>query len=102
MLLTYVGTLAWQLIWLGLLPPPAGPANIWLAAFACAPLLLPLYGIIHQKHSSMIYGGIVLIAYFTIGVTEMWTNPAHRWPAMVQILLVVTYIFAFRMRIKKS
>ena len=75
MMLAYVGTLAWQLVWLGLLPPPAGPAKIWLAAMACAPLLLPLYGITQQKHSSMIYGGIVLLVYFTIGVTEINHQP---------------------------
>ena len=102
MLLAYIGTLAWQLIWLGLLPPPTGPQNTWLALLACVPLLLPLHGIIYKKHSSMIYGGIVLLVYFTIGVTEVWTNPAHRWPALVQIMLAIIYIFAFRMRIKKS
>lgn len=102
MLFAYIGTLAWQLIWLGLLPPPAGPANIWLAGFACLPLLLPLHGIMHRKHRSMIYGGIVLLLYFTVAVTEIWTTPAHRWPAGIQMMLPIIYIFAFRMRIKSA
>jgi uncharacterized membrane protein len=98
----YIGTLSWQLIWLAVLPMPTGPSNIWLAIFACLPFLFPLYGIIRGQHRSMIYGGIVLLMYFTIAVTQMWTNPAHHWPALLQILLVITYLIAFRQRIKSS
>jgi len=96
MLFAYIGTLAWQVIWLGLLPQPVGPKNFWLLVVACLPLLLPLRGIIRTTHRSMVYGGIVLLIYFTVGVTEIWTNEAHLWPAVVQIILVLIYFFAFR------
>lgn len=96
----YLAVLVWQIIWLGLLPQPSGPQNIWLAVAACVLLVLPLYGVLKARHRSMIFGGVVLILYFTAGVTEVWTTPAHRWPASVQILLVITYIYAFRMRVK--
>ena len=36
-------TLAWQVIWHGMLPPPLGYRNAWLAGFACLPLLIPLW-----------------------------------------------------------
>lgn len=94
----YAFMLVWQLVWLGLLPPPAGPGNTWLAIIACLPLLLPLKGIIQNIHRSMVYGGIVLMIYLAAGVMEMWTNPAHRWPGMVQVSMVVIYIAAFRKR----
>ena len=97
---TYVGMLAWQLVWLGLLPEPFGPQNWWLAIAACALPLLPLRGIIKSRHRSMIYGGVIAIVYFTIAVTEIWTAPGHRWAAGFQVLLVIVYILAFRMRIK--
>ena len=100
MLCAYLGTLAWQVIWLGLLPQPAGPQNFWLLVFACLPLLLPLRGIIRTQHRSMVFGGIVLLIYFTAGVTEIWTNQAHLWPALVQVILVVTYFLAFRKHIQ--
>jgi len=99
MLFTYFGTLAWQLIWLGLLPPPTGPRNLWLAGFACLPLLIPVVCLLRKQHRSMIWGGLLLLLYFTVGITEAWTNPAHRWPALVQVALAIIYIFAFRKRI---
>jgi len=102
MLLAYFGTLAWQVIWIGLLPPPTGPRNLWLTVFACLPLLIPLAGLVRKRHRSMIWGGVILLIYFTAGVTEAWTNPAHLWPALVQITLVIVYIFAFRERVKAS
>lgn len=102
MLFAYLGTLAWQIIWLGLLPPPGGPRNLWLALFACLPLLIPIAGLLRKQHRSMIWAGVILLLYFTVGVTETWTSPAHRWPAMVQVTLAIVYIFAFRERIKAS
>lgn len=98
----YAATLLWQLVWLGLLPPPAGPQNLWLAILACLPLLLPLAGVIRAVHSSLIYGGIVLLMYFAIAVTELWTEPAHLWPALFQLVLALVYLFAFKMRIKSA
>ena len=97
---SYVGVLVWQIVWLGLLPPPTGPQNMWLAVAACVLLILPIYGVLKANHRRMIFGGLILILYFTAGVTEFWTTAAHRWPASVQILLVIIYIFAFRMRVK--
>ena len=102
MLFAYFGTLAWQVIWIGLLPPPYGPRNLWLTVFACLPLLLPVAGLVRYQHRSMIWGGVLLILYFTAAVTEAWTNPAHQWPALIQIVLVIMYIFAFRKRIMAS
>ncbi len=100
MLAAYFGTLAWQIIWIGLLPSPAGPGNLLLAILAGLPLLIPSVGLARKRHRSMIWAGVILLLYFTAGVTEAWTNPDHRWPALVQVTLTVVYIFAFRERIK--
>lgn len=100
MLFTYFGTLAWQIIWIGLLPSPYGPQNLWLTVFACLPLLIPVAGLIRQQHRSMIWAGVLLIMYFTAGVTQAWTNPDHRWAAIIQVILAIVYIYAFRQRIK--
>ena len=100
MLFAYFGTLAWQVIWIGLIPPPLGPRNPWLTMLACLPLLLPIAGLIRQQHRSMIWGGVILLLYFTAAVTQLWTNTDHQWPALIQIILVIVYILAFRQRIK--
>ena len=102
MQIAYVFMLAWQLVWLGLLPSPAGPQNTWLAIIACLPLLLPLKGVIQNAYRSMVYGGIVLMIYLAAGVMEIWTNPAHRWPALVQVIVVVIYVAAFRKRARNG
>ena len=98
MLAAYAATLIWQLIWHGLLPPPFGTRNIWLALLACLPLFIPLAGLIRGKYRSMIWAGLLLMLYFTIGIMEAWSNPPQRLPALVQIVLPILYLFAFKMR----
>jgi len=102
MLFAYFGTLAWQPIWLGLIPPPSGPGVFWLAAVACVPLLLPLVGILQLRHRSLIWGGLILLVYFVIGITEAWSNPPQRLPALVQVALPIIYLLAFRQRTRSE
>ena len=96
----YLGVLVWQLVWLGLLPAPYGPQNWWLAVAACVIPLLPLAGVLKAIHRSMIYAGVIMILYFTFAVMEIWTTAGHRLPASFQVLLVIVYLLAFKMRIK--
>ena len=98
MLATYLATLIWQVVWHGLLPPPWGARNIWLSLVACLPLLIPLAGLVRGNYRSMIWAGLLLMLYFTIGIMEVWSNPPQRLPAMVQVSLAVFYLFAFKMR----
>ena len=98
MLAAYLGTLAWQVIWHGLLPPPLGARNLWLVLLACLPLLIPLSGLAHKRYRSMIWAGLLLMLYMTIGIMEVWSNPPQRVPALVQVMLAVFYLYAFRKR----
>ena len=98
MLAAYLATLAWQVIWHGLLPPPMGARNPWLSLLACLPLLIPLNGLIRGKYQSMIWAGLLLMLYLAIGIMEAWSNPPQRFPAMVQVLLATFYLFAFSKR----
>ena len=100
MLAAYFGTLVWQVIWHGLLPPPLGARNAWLSVFACIPLLIPAAGLVRVRYQSMIWAGLLLMLYFAIGVMEVWSNPPQRLPALVQVALAVFYLFAFRKRNK--
>lgn len=40
----------------------------------------------------MTWAGYLVTLYLVVGVTEAWSNPEQRIPAMVQTLLVVVYI----------
>lgn len=100
MLAAYVATLLWQVIWHWLLPAPLGARNGWLSLVACLPLFIPLAGLIQGKYRSMIWAGLLLMLYFTIGIMEAWSNPPQRLPALVQVTLAVFYLFAFRKRNK--
>jgi uncharacterized membrane protein len=98
MLAAYLATLIWQVVWHGLLPPPWGTRNTWLTLMACLPLLIPLFGLVRGNYRSMIWAGLLLMLYFTIGMMEIWSNPPQRFPAVVQVVLAVFYLFAFRKR----
>ena len=94
MLAAYFGTLAWQVIWHGLLPPPLCTRNTWLTVLACIPLLIPIAGLVRGKYRSMIWAGLLLMLYFAIGVMEVWSNPPQRLPALLQTLLVILCIYS--------
>jgi len=98
MLAAYLATLAWQLVWHGLLPRPFGSGNAWLALLACLPLLIPLNRLLRENYRSMIWAGLLLMLYFAIGVMEAWSNPPQRLPALVQVVLPLFYLFAFKKR----
>ena len=98
MIAAYLATLLWQVAWHGLLPPPWGAQNYWLVLVACLPLLIPLNGLIRSNYRSMIWAGLLLMLYFTVGVMEIWSNPPQRLPAATQVLLTMYYLFAFKMR----
>ena len=95
---TYLAVMAWQVAWHAVLPAPWGSQNAWLAALAFAPLLIPVAGLIRADYRSMIWAGVLLMLYFTIGVMELWVNPPQRPAALVQVLLTVFYLFAFKKR----
>ena len=100
MLAAYVATLLWQVIWHWLLPAPLGARNGGLTLLACLPLFIPLAGLIRGNYRSMIWAGLLLMLYFTIGIMEAWSNPPQRLPALVQVTLAIFYLFAFRKRNK--
>lgn len=66
----------------------------WLGVIAALPLLLPLKGICLGSLRSMTWAGYLLMLYFAIGVMEAWSNPAQRFPAVIQISLVVICFYS--------
>jgi len=74
------------------LPRPAGSGNWLLALVAAVPLLLPLKGLLKGSLRSMTWAGYLVMLYLVVGITEAWSNPAQRIPALVQTLLVVVFV----------
>jgi uncharacterized membrane protein len=81
-----------QPVWHALLPAPWGTGSWWLAAVTTAPLLLPLRGVLRGSLRSMTWAGYLLMLYLLIGVTEAWSNPPQRLPALLQSLLVCGFV----------
>ena len=102
MLTAYISVLVWQIIWHALIPQPYGAQLTWLALLACLPLLIPLAGLLKMSYRSMIWAGLILMFYFTIGVMELWSNPSQRAAAAVQVILTIFYLYAFRQRNQAS
>jgi uncharacterized membrane protein len=98
MVAAYLATLIWQPVWHWLLPQPLGAGSAWLGLAASLPLLIPLFGLFRGNYRSLIWAGLLLMLYFTIGVMEAWSNAPQRLPAMVQVILPVLYLFAFKKR----
>ena len=69
-----------------------GSGNWLLALVAAAPLLLPLKGLLQGSLRSMTWAGYLVMLYLVIGITEAWSNPAQRIPALLQTLLVVVFV----------
>lgn len=63
-----------------------------MALAAAVPLLLPLKGLLEGSLRSMTWAGYLVMLYLIIGITEAWSNPAQRWPALAQTLLVIIFV----------
>ena len=89
---SYLGLIALQIVWHALLPRPHG-AGLWpLALIASLPLLLPLRGVLQGSLRSITWAGYLLMLYLVIGAMEAWSNPPQRLPALLQTLLVMTFV----------
>jgi uncharacterized membrane protein len=90
--LSYLALVLLQPAWHFLLPPPFGARLWWLALLATLPLLTPLAGVLRGSLRAMTWGGYLSMLYLLIGVTEAWSNPPQRLPALLQVLLVAIYV----------
>ena len=91
---SYLALLVLQPLWHALLPRPMGSGNWLLALAAVIPLLLPLRGLLKGSLRSMTWAGYLVMLYLLIGITEAWSNPPQRIPALIQTILVFVFIAA--------
>lgn len=83
-----------QLAWfLWLQPPQVLPLGFTLA-LSVLPLLVVLPFAWRLKPRGLVIAGLLLLIYFSVGVTEAWVNPVVRPIALVQVALVAVYFTA--------
>lgn len=90
----YFALIVWQATWLGYLPDPLGPGLGWLGLVASAPLLLCVRDVWKADPRGINWASYLLILYFLLGVSEAWSSPLQRGPALLQLALVCLCLFA--------
>ena len=87
----WLALIALQVVWFGVIAPidVLGPAGS--AALFTIPLLLPAWSILKLNLRGIVVGGMFLLFYFCVAVTEAWAQPVSRIPALIQIVLILWY-----------
>ena len=91
--LAWVGLLLWQFAWLYLLPAPRGKENLTFALATTLPLLILLPGILALKERALIWGAYLALFASLLGMTELWSDPAERPAAGLQLALAIAFLF---------
>lgn len=94
MLLSWWLLTALQLAWHGLVPPPLGNQNWILASVAVAPLLALAHPVLKGGVKGRFWGMLLVMLYFMAGITEAWSNPGQRVPAVLQVIACLGYFSA--------
>ena len=82
--------IAWHGWWL-----PSAPAQFWpTLALATLPLAPGLWTSLHNLRRGVLIGGIVCLFYFCHAVSAIYSNPAARVPATLEIVLTLLVIGA--------
>jgi uncharacterized membrane protein len=85
-----------QIIWHGgLHPSETFPAGLVLG-IALLPIAVLILAARHSLRRMLLVGGIVSLLYFSHGVMELWSNPAVRLLAALEVLFAVVSIFGLR------
>ena len=92
--LAWVALIAVQAAWFGWLAPDPWPGRAGATALAIVPLLLPLWWIWRLNVNGLVIGGMLLLIYFAVAVSEAWVEPAVRPVALIEIGLIAVYFLA--------
>ena len=85
-----------QLLWHGVLRPPTALPTALVLGLALLPLTALIPAAAHSRRRMLLVGGIVTLLYFSHGVMEVWSSPAGRELAALEILFALGAIFGLR------
>lgn len=96
-LVFWIALIALTVLWEGWLAP-VPPAGLWLV-IKSLPLLVPLFGMLHEKRIYFSVAGLIAMPYFTEGVMISWgefatgaNNPRLLASSLAEVLLVLSFI----------
>ena len=85
----YVGLLLWVPAWHLWLAPHPHVSPLVVGLLWWLPLLLPMKGLLMGKPYTYAWANFLVLLYMTHSLTLLWTSPAERWLAAVELLLTV-------------
>ena len=87
----HLGTLTLLVAWYGWLSPsPQLPVALVLLVLGL-PLLLPLRGLLHGRRYTVAWSLFLAIAYFAHALVELYSSPADRLYAGVELVTTLTW-----------
>jgi uncharacterized membrane protein len=86
-----IGLIIIQFLWFGWMIPMEPSTRLAALAVSALPLLVALPLIWSLKPRPLVVTGLLLLVYFSIGVSEAWANPAARLPAVFQVVMVLAF-----------
>ena len=92
---SFFGLLVWQLCWHAIISPPFGNGNWWVAIIAALPLLALIPGVTTMRSNQLQWAIFTTMLYFMFAIMELWSNPAQRWAAAVQLLMTLGFFTGF-------
>ena len=92
--IAWLALIGLQLVWFGWLAPSESLGRLGGTLFALVPLLLPLWWIWRLRLNALVVGGMLLLIYFCIAVSEAWVDPVARPVALLEIALISAYFLA--------
>lgn len=88
----YFGTLAFLLVWIIWLAPPAAPRSIVLA-IALLPMMPALRGMLHGKIYTHQWASFLALPYFAFGVDAAIHQKDNNWLGAVLAALTILWFF---------
>lgn len=83
----YFGLLGWILLWNTVIAPPDRKWLALLLAVLTLPLLAGLRGMLHARHYTHAWVGMLSLLYFVLGVGDAYADPVDRPYGLVMIVL---------------
>jgi uncharacterized membrane protein len=90
----WLALIAVQLAWFGWLAPDPALGRVGTTLTAVVPLLVPLWWVWRLNVNGLVVGGMLLLIYFSIAVSEAWVDTVARPVALVEIALIAVYFAA--------
>ena len=106
-LVSWIALIVLTILWEGWLAP-IPPAGMWLM-IKSLPLLIPLFGMLHEKRVYFSIASLIAMPYFTEGVMISWgeiatgaNNPRLLASSLAEVILVLSFVVCVYIYLKNT